>query len=178
MNKKITIKNANHSKGKLVLLADESISGLIPYEQILVDSEQFSFVYLMENPEGYTYIIIPEPIWPLLKRTLAEQVPVCIQFRDDVIELSNFYDELDYVINNIRGNSNYGEEMVAKVPDMKKAIFNFHDPPKDSTLDTCPQLDWNTDPPTPITSGGQIVYFGAGSASVRKAIETHQLQLD
>jgi Icc-related predicted phosphoesterase len=69
------------------------------------------------------------------------------------------------------------EEMVAKVPNMQKAIFNFHDPPKDSTLDTCPQLDWNTDPPTPITSGGQIVYFGAGSASVRKAIETHQPML-
>ena len=30
------------------------------------------------------------------------------------------------------------EEMAAKVPDMNKAIFNFHDPPKDSTLDTCP----------------------------------------
>jgi Icc-related predicted phosphoesterase len=69
------------------------------------------------------------------------------------------------------------EEMIAKVPDNNKAIFNFHDPPKDSTLDTCPQLDWSTDPPTPITSGGQIVMFGAGSASVRKAIEKYQPML-
>ena len=30
------------------------------------------------------------------------------------------------------------EEMVGQVPDMGKCIFNFHDQPLDSTLDTCP----------------------------------------
>lgn len=69
------------------------------------------------------------------------------------------------------------EDMVAKVPDLSHAIFNFHDPPRDSTLDTCPMLDWNTDPPTPIVKGGQIVMHGAGSQSVRRAIETHQPML-
>ena len=66
------------------------------------------------------------------------------------------------------------DQMIAKVPDMTKAIFNFHDPPNDSTLDTCPKLDWTTDPPTPILSGGQIVMHGAGSRSVRQAIEKYQ----
>ncbi len=115
MNKKITIKEAMISKNKLLLLADDSISGLIPTEKILVDSKHFSFVYLMENPEGYTYIDIPEPIWPLLKRLLVEQTPVWIRYRDEELELSNFYEELIDLINNIKGNSNYGEEMVAKV---------------------------------------------------------------
>jgi hypothetical protein len=115
MNKKITIKEAMISKNKLLLLADDSISGLIPTEQILVDSKHFSFVYLMENQEGYTYIDIPEPIWPLLKRLLVEQTPVWIRFRDEELELSNFYEELIDLLNNIKGNSNYGEEMVAKV---------------------------------------------------------------
>lgn len=68
----------------------------------------------------------------------------------------------------------YIEEMVKKVPNMNKAIFNFHDPPKDSTLDTCPMLDWSTDPPTPIVKAGQIVMHGAGSLSVRQAIEKYQ----
>jgi Icc-related predicted phosphoesterase len=63
------------------------------------------------------------------------------------------------------------EEMAAKVPDMQKAIFNFHDPPKDSTLDTCPMLDWTKDPPTQIVQGGQPVMHGAGSVAVREAIE-------
>jgi uncharacterized protein len=66
------------------------------------------------------------------------------------------------------------EEMVKQVTDMGSCIFNFHDPPIDSTLDTCPKLDWTTDPPAPIVQAGQIVMHGAGSKSVRKAIETYQ----
>ena len=66
------------------------------------------------------------------------------------------------------------DKMIAQVPDLSRCIFNFHDPPVDSTLDTCPMLDWNTDPPTQIVRGGQVVLFGAGSQSVRRAIETHQ----
>jgi Icc-related predicted phosphoesterase len=69
------------------------------------------------------------------------------------------------------------EELVAKVSDMGPCIFNFHDPPKDSTLDTCPMLDWSKDPPEPIVKAGQIVMQGAGSVSVRKAIETYQPML-
>ena len=69
------------------------------------------------------------------------------------------------------------EDMVKKVPDMKKAIFNFHDPPVDSSLDTCPKLDWSKDPPEQIVQGGQVVLFGAGSVSVRNAIEKYQPML-
>jgi Icc-related predicted phosphoesterase len=67
--------------------------------------------------------------------------------------------------------------MVAKVSDLHCCVFNFHDPPFDSTLDTCPELDWTTDPPTPVVKAGQIVMHGAGSKSVRKAVETHQPML-
>ncbi len=66
------------------------------------------------------------------------------------------------------------EELVSRVPDPSHCIFNFHDPPNDSTLDTCPMLDWTTDPPSQITRGGSIVLHGAGSRSVRHAIESHQ----
>jgi Icc-related predicted phosphoesterase len=66
------------------------------------------------------------------------------------------------------------EKMIPQVPDLQRCIFNFHDPPVDSTLDTCPQLDWTTDPPSQIVRGGQVVLFGAGSPSVRRAIEKHQ----
>jgi Icc-related predicted phosphoesterase len=66
------------------------------------------------------------------------------------------------------------EQAIEGVADFSRAIFNLHVPPVDSTLDTCPALDTSTDPPTVITSGGQPVYFGAGSQSVRRAIEQHQ----
>ena len=66
------------------------------------------------------------------------------------------------------------DRMIGQVTDLSRCVFNFHDPPVDSNLDTCPMLDWNTDPPSQIVRGGQTVLFGAGSQSVRKAIETHQ----
>jgi len=65
------------------------------------------------------------------------------------------------------------EKMTIQVPDLSKAIFNFHDPPVDSTLDRCPMLDWDADPPAPIFKAGQMVMHGAGSKSVRRAIETY-----
>ena len=69
------------------------------------------------------------------------------------------------------------EDMCAQVKDFEHCIFNFHVPPIDSTLDNCPKLDWTTDPPSPIMSGGQIVFGGAGSQSVRNAIEKYQPML-
>ena len=69
------------------------------------------------------------------------------------------------------------EDMAMKVPDMQKAIFNLHDPPKDSTLDTCPLLDWTKDPPEQITQGGQPIMHGAGSVAVRDAIEKYKPML-
>ena len=69
------------------------------------------------------------------------------------------------------------EGMCAQITDFEHTIFNFHVPPVDSTLDLCPKLDWSTDPPSPIMSSGQMVFAGAGSASVRKAIEKYQPML-
>lgn len=66
------------------------------------------------------------------------------------------------------------ETMAAQVTNMSGCVFNLHDPPVDSTLDTCPMLDWNTSPPAQIVRGGQLVMYGAGSVSVRQAIERYQ----
>jgi Icc-related predicted phosphoesterase len=66
------------------------------------------------------------------------------------------------------------EEQVAGLGDPSRAIFNFHAPPIDSTLDTCPMLDPSTDPPSQVVRGGQAVLYGAGSTAVRDALHTHQ----
>jgi len=66
------------------------------------------------------------------------------------------------------------DESVGGLPDLENAIFNFHAPPVDSTLDTCPMLDATTDPPSQVVRGGQPVLYGAGSTAVRAAIEQRQ----
>jgi Icc-related predicted phosphoesterase len=66
------------------------------------------------------------------------------------------------------------EKLVGGLGSYERAIFNIHVPPMDSSLDTCPMLNWETDPPSQIVKGGQVVLYGAGSAAVRRTIEEHQ----
>ena len=66
------------------------------------------------------------------------------------------------------------DRIAGAIDDHRQVIFNFHAPPKDSTLDTCPMLDASTDPPSQIVRGGQPVLYGAGSTAIREAIERHQ----
>lgn len=66
------------------------------------------------------------------------------------------------------------ETAVGELDDFRRAIFNFHVPPKDSTLDTCPELDTSTWPPKPVLRGGHQIMFGAGSTAVDEAVRRWQ----
>jgi Icc-related predicted phosphoesterase len=66
------------------------------------------------------------------------------------------------------------EKVMAEVADPSHAVFNFHCPPLDSSLDTCLKLDASVWPPTPVLQNKQPVYYGAGSRSVADALEAYQ----
>jgi uncharacterized protein len=66
------------------------------------------------------------------------------------------------------------EKVVAEVPDTSRAVFNFHCPPLDSSLDTCLKLDASVWPPTPVIQNRQPVYYGAGSQAVTDALRRYQ----
>ena len=76
----------------------------------------------------------------------------------------------------------YPEEVIAKkietlvegIEDFTNVIFNFHIPPFNSGLDSCPELDTSKDPPEPILKGGQQIFRPVGSPSVLAAIEKYQ----
>ncbi|MFG1705323.1 hypothetical protein ACFLIM_19215 [Nonomuraea sp. M3C6] len=59
----------------------------------------------------------------------------------------------------------------AKVPDMSKAIFNLHVPPKDTPIDQAMLLDEEF---RPVMRSGSPVIAGVGSRAVRSAITTYQ----
>jgi Icc-related predicted phosphoesterase len=65
-------------------------------------------------------------------------------------------------------------KLLAEVSDPSKAVFNFHCPPLDSSLDTCLKLDASVWPPTPVIENGQPVYYGAGSQAVGDALDAYQ----
>ncbi len=64
------------------------------------------------------------------------------------------------------------EEVVGQIPDMERAIFNFHAPPFDTGLDDAPALDASLRP-----MHGGAVMKAVGSTAVREAILTHQPML-
>jgi len=66
------------------------------------------------------------------------------------------------------------EETIAGIEDFTNIIFNFHVPPYDYGLDLCPELDTSTDPPTPVSRGGQQIFKPVGSTSVATTIEKCQ----
>ncbi len=65
-------------------------------------------------------------------------------------------------------------KMSAGVKDMKKAIFNLHVPPSDTTIDQAPKVSEDL---KYVAKVGQVEMISAGSTSVRKAIEQHQPML-
>jgi Icc-related predicted phosphoesterase len=62
-------------------------------------------------------------------------------------------------------------ELVPKVRNMERCIFNVHCPPHGSVLDSCPKLDENLQV---VYDMGNPVSMHAGSTAVLKAIEQHQ----
>ena len=66
------------------------------------------------------------------------------------------------------------DDLAGKVEKMESCVFNFHAPPKDSTIDTAYQLDNSVDPPKVVTQGGQPMTMGVGSAAVRESIEKYK----
>ncbi|MGE6203048.1 hypothetical protein [Guptibacillus hwajinpoensis] len=79
---------------------------------MLVDSDSLSFVYLLDGGEGYTYIRFQEEVWPMLANVLDQDLNVVITSGDNTsLELTDLKEELSYLVENIKDNSNYGEVM-------------------------------------------------------------------
>lgn len=63
------------------------------------------------------------------------------------------------------------KDLVKKLSDPSRAIFNFHAPPKGTMLDLAPELDSTK---KPVTVAGQVNFVHVGSSAVYDAIEKYQ----
>lgn len=117
MSKKIIVTEAKVEKDELLLLTDmeTQIASLRATGQMLVDSDQLSFIYIVEKEDEYQYITIPEVVWSSIQQGLQYGLEIVLANPGGKLKLDSFRVELEYLIENITGNSNYGEEMVAKV---------------------------------------------------------------
>lgn len=119
MTGKLQINSGSIQNEELILtIEDAELEEFIATGKMLADSEQSSFIYIIEKGNDYTYIVLTENVWPLLKQAVDQQTKVFVTNSRERLLLTGFYEELIYLINNIKGNYNYGEEMVAKVEEI------------------------------------------------------------
>lgn len=120
MQNRIEITEANLRNDRLVLTSEINDGAeRKPAGHMLTDSDHFAFVYILEQDESFEYVILNEGIWSDLKAALDAGLPVFLHIGNTELELNGFHDELGYLIENIKDNANYGEEMEERV----KRIF-------------------------------------------------------
>jgi hypothetical protein len=117
MKKMVSVLSGVIESNRLILNVDEKMSlvDVTAKEQMLVDSDQLSFVYILETDGEYTYLVLQARMWPKLKEAVDKSLSVVLTNQKETLSLPMFIEELTYLIENIKGNSNYGEEMVEKV---------------------------------------------------------------
>jgi hypothetical protein len=119
MKRRIEVKEAVLDQERMILKAmpfeEDDLNGLTAKGQMLVDSDQLAFIYIMDNNEDFIYTNLPAEVWPQLKTALDSGIPVDLNVNGLTIELTDIHDELSYLLENIKGNANYGEEMEKKV---------------------------------------------------------------
>jgi Icc-related predicted phosphoesterase len=101
------------------------------------------------------------------ERTLCELGPVLLASLGDVTP-TPWDTEREY------SEEELGERIAAmmdQVPDGRRTVVNFHNPPYSSGLDTAPELDENL---RPVLRGGRPSFVPVGSKAVRDAIRKYQ----
>jgi len=128
------------------------------------------------------YLVMPGNDDPLEIDTLLEQTNVFINPESKIIDINGIYQIASTGYSNetpwkcprdIREEELYDkiEAIISNITRFETAIFNFHTPPYNSTLDLAPKLDENL---RVVLEMGQPIYVPVGSMAVRKLIEKYQ----
>ncbi|WP_078408686.1 UPF0738 family protein [Priestia abyssalis] len=86
--------------------------------QMITDSDNLSFIYIIDVNDQFVYVSVPEKNWSHLKEALDREYGVYLKLNNHTLQLESFLDELRYLIENIEGNANYGEKMVSAVEEI------------------------------------------------------------
>ncbi|MFD1735337.1 hypothetical protein ACFSCX_02050 [Bacillus salitolerans] len=118
MSNKIKINHIEWKSDQLLMYSDDKSGtqkSLTATGRVLADSDDLAFIYILETEQEYVYISIPSDYWIDLKKVMEGNHEVILHIHNETIILEGILEELQYLISNIEGNSNYGTEMVDKV---------------------------------------------------------------
>lgn len=87
-----------------------------PTGRLLVDSASLAFIYILDIADEFVYLSFPNSLWNELKTILAKDFPLFLYINTECrVPLLQFKEEIEYLVANIEGNSNYGEKLVQAV---------------------------------------------------------------
>lgn len=121
MHKQIIISSAEWIEDRLIFsteYTDFILDEWKPHEHMLVDSNHLTFLYMLESKEDYCYVTIPHTYWKFCKALMVRQKKAYIRFDGKELELKKMKEELQYLVQNIEGNANYGETLVKTVEEI------------------------------------------------------------
>ncbi|WP_413379689.1 hypothetical protein [Alkalihalobacillus sp. 1P02AB] len=115
--KKLIAKRFEKNNETVTLILEEAIdeqlaAELKDGERMLVDSDQLAFIYILEGSTQFYYATIQQELWKDLAGIHRQEQRVDVKLTDKVtVELTALHHELSYLLENIAGNGNYGEEL-------------------------------------------------------------------
>lgn len=121
MQKRIEITHTSWNEGQLLLQADPvsfSLEQVAASNKMLVDSDNLSFIYILETPSEFIYVSVKDTYWQDLKKAMEEKKAIVLVVDKVALLLTNIEEELGYLLENIKDNANYGEEMEKRVNDI------------------------------------------------------------
>ncbi|WP_054710882.1 hypothetical protein [Bacillus sp. JCM 19041] len=78
--------------------------------RILVDSDQFAFVYILEDTEHFYSLRFEQDCWSALSEAHQKETAFFAEISENTrLALVDFNEELAFLLDNIQGNGNYGE---------------------------------------------------------------------
>lgn len=110
----ITFNNEN----AMMLIIDNHALNLANCHEVgtmIADSEQSSLLYIIEENEEFVYVTMPIEYWSEMKKASDLKSQVFLQAGEVKIPLENWQTELTFLVENVVGNFNYGEEFVKQI---------------------------------------------------------------
>ncbi|WP_088066557.1 UPF0738 family protein [Gottfriedia luciferensis] len=118
MRKMLEINGTNINEDGLFLLIDDQKINLEQCHEVgtmIADSDQSSLLYIIEENEEFVYVTVSFEYWSDLKKAIDQKLNVFLKAGEANLSLDNWNDELTYLIQNVEGNFNYGEEFVKQI---------------------------------------------------------------
>lgn len=94
-----------------------------PANRVITDSDEMAFIYVIDENDAFSYFVFQQSSWDALVQMIQQEQDPAVVIGEEAITLTGMFEELQALLFNIEGNSNYGEAFVTAVEEAFSAIL-------------------------------------------------------